>query len=102
MILFGLGRNVQPFSSSLRRVLQEMYSIFLRECELILISSDVTAHARAFCGTRSSTYYPVLFRKSRPSCHFRTLTAYNKEMKINFQKLMSKPFSNMAKSVKLT
>ena len=30
-----------------------MYSIFLQQHKLILISSDVTAHARAFCGTRA-------------------------------------------------
>ena len=33
--------------------MQEMYNIFLQQHELILISSDVTAHPRAFCGTRA-------------------------------------------------
>ena len=33
--------------------MQEMYSIFLQQHELILISSDVTAHVHAFCGTRA-------------------------------------------------
>ena len=36
--------------------MQEMYSIFLQQHELILISSDVTAHARAFCGTRAHIF----------------------------------------------
>ena len=36
--------------------MQEMYSIFLQQYELILISSDVTAHARAFCGTRAHVF----------------------------------------------
>ena len=40
-----------------------------------------------------SAYYPVLYRKRRPSCHFRTLTAHSKKTKTNFQKLISKPFS---------
>ena len=30
-----------------------LYSTFLQQHKLILISSDVTAHARAFCGTRA-------------------------------------------------
>ena len=42
--------------------MQEMYSIFLQQHELILISSDVTAHARAFCGTRAHIF-PSFFRK---------------------------------------
>ena len=71
--------------------MQEMYSIFLQQHELILISSDVTAHVRAFCGTRAHIF--PSFSKSRPSCHFRTLTAYNKKTEMNFQKLISKPFS---------
>ena len=41
--------------------MQEMYSIFLQH-ELILISSDVTAHARAFCGTRAHIF-PSFFGK---------------------------------------
>ena len=40
--------------------MQEMYSIFLQEHELI--SSDVTAHARAFCGTRAHIF-PSFFGK---------------------------------------
>ena len=42
--------------------MQEMYSIFLQKHELILISSDVTAHARAFCGTRAHIF-PSFFGK---------------------------------------
>ena len=42
--------------------MQEMYSIFLQQYELILISSDVTAHARAFCGTRAHIF-PSFFGK---------------------------------------
>ena len=41
--------------------MQEMCSIFLQH-ELILISSDVTAHARAFCGTRAHIF-PSFFGK---------------------------------------
>ena len=41
---FGSGRNVQSHShQTLTQILQEMYNIFLRGRELILISSDVTA-----------------------------------------------------------
>ena len=36
--------------------MKEMYSIFLQQHELILISSDVTAHVRAFCGTRAHIF----------------------------------------------
>ena len=36
--------------------MQEMYSIFLQQHELILISTDVTAHVRAFCGTRGRIF----------------------------------------------
>ena len=60
MVPFGLGRNVQPailikpqMIDDDEYFMQEMYSIFLQQHELILISSDVTAHARAFCGTRA-------------------------------------------------
>ena len=42
--------------------MQEMYSIFLQQHELILISSNVTAHARAFCGTRAHIL-PAIFGK---------------------------------------
>ena len=42
--------------------MHEMYSIFLQQHELILISSDVTAHARAFCGTRAHIF-PSFFGK---------------------------------------
>ena len=42
--------------------MQEMYSIFLQQHELILISSDVTAHARAICGTRAHIF-PSFFGK---------------------------------------
>ena len=42
--------------------MQEMYSIFLQQHELILISTDVTAHARAFCGTRAHIF-PSFFGK---------------------------------------
>ena len=42
--------------------MQEMYSIFLQQHELILISSDVTAHARAFCGTIAHIF-PSFFGK---------------------------------------
>ena len=42
--------------------MQEMYGIFLQQHELILISSDVTAHARAFCGTRAHIF-PSFFGK---------------------------------------
>ena len=45
--------------------MQEMYSIFL-QLELILISSDVTAHARAFCGTRAHIF-PSFFGKVVPA-----------------------------------
>ena len=69
-----------------------MYSIFLQQHELILISSDVTAHTRAFCGTRAHIL-PSFFGKVVRAAHFRTLTAYNKKTKTNFQKLISKPFS---------
>ena len=41
--------------------MQEMYSIFLQQHELILISSDVTAHARAFWDTRAHIF-PSFFR----------------------------------------
>ena len=43
---------------------QEMYSIFLQQHELILISSDVTAHARAFCGTRARVFSRPFSEKS--------------------------------------
>ena len=43
--------------------MQEIYSIFLQQHELILISTDVTAHARAFCGTRAHIF-PSLPEKS--------------------------------------
>ena len=36
--------------------MQEMYSVFLQQHEMILISSDVTAHAHAFCGTRAHIF----------------------------------------------
>ena len=43
--------------------MQEMYSIFfLQQHELILISTDVIAHARAFCGTRAHVF-PSFFGK---------------------------------------
>ena len=42
--------------------IQEMYSIFLQQHELILISSDVTAQARAFCSTRAHIF-PSFFGK---------------------------------------
>ena len=42
--------------------IQEMYSIFLQQHELILISSDVTAYARAFCGPRAHIF-PSFFGK---------------------------------------
>ena len=42
--------------------MQEMYSIFLQQHELILISTDVTAHTRAFCGTRAHIF-PSFFGK---------------------------------------
>ena len=42
--------------------MQEMYSIFLQQHGLILISTDVTAHARAFCGTRAHIF-PSFFGK---------------------------------------
>ena len=42
--------------------MQEMCSIFLQQDELILISSDVTAHARAFCCTRAHIF-PSFFGK---------------------------------------
>ena len=71
--------------------MQEMCSIFLQQHELILISTDVTAHARASAVLERIFSRP--FWKSRPSCHFRTLTAYNKKTKRNCQKLISKPFS---------
>ena len=71
--------------------IQEMYNIFLQQHALILISSDVTA-TRVLSAVLDA-YFSVLFRKSRLSCHFRTLTAYNKKTKMNFQKLISKPFS---------
>ena len=64
MVPFGLGRNLQPVSSSLRRILQEMYSILFPERELILISSDVTAYARAFCGTRAHIFPSFLGKSS--------------------------------------
>ena len=35
--------------ASVESCMQEMYSIFLQQHELILISSDVTTHASAFC-----------------------------------------------------
>ena len=42
--------------------MQEMYSIFLQQHELIMISTDVIAHARAFCGTRTHIF-PYFFGK---------------------------------------
>ena len=42
--------------------MQETYSIFRQEHELILISTNVTAHARAFCGTRAHIF-PSFFGK---------------------------------------
>ena len=42
--------------------IQEMYSIFRQQHELILISSDVTAHAHVFCGTRAHIF-PSFFGK---------------------------------------
>ena len=36
--------------------IQEMYRISRQQHELILISSDVTVHARAFCGTRAHIF----------------------------------------------
>ena len=45
--------------------MQEMYSIFL-QLELILISSDVTAHTRAFCGTKAHIF-PSFFGKVVPA-----------------------------------
>ena len=42
--------------------IQEMYNIFRQQHELILISSDVTSHARAFCGTRAHIF-PSFFGK---------------------------------------
>ena len=42
--------------------MQELYSIFPQQHELILISSDVTAHARAFCGSRAHIF-PSFFGK---------------------------------------
>ena len=45
MVSFGLGCNVQPFSSSFIQILQETCNN--QEHELILISSDITAQARA-------------------------------------------------------
>ena len=42
--------------------MQEIYSIFLQQHELILISSDVTAHTRAFCGT-GAHIFPSFFGK---------------------------------------
>ena len=85
----------QTFSSSLRW----WWIFYARNVQylpsttwLILIASDVTAHARAFCGTRAHIL-PSFFGKVVRACHFRTLTAYNKKTKTNFQKLISKPFS---------
>ena len=51
------------YQASDESCVQEMYSIFLQQHELILISSDVTAHARAFCGTRAHIF-PSFFGKS--------------------------------------
>ena len=42
--------------------MQEIYSIFLQQHELILISSDVTAHTHAFCGT-GAHIFPSFFGK---------------------------------------
>ena len=42
--------------------MQEMYSIFLQQHELILISSDITAHTHAFCSTRAHIF-PSSFGK---------------------------------------
>ena len=51
-------------------------------------------HSPRACFLRyQSAYFPVLFRKSRRSCLSELLTAYNKQTKMNFQKLISKPFS---------
>ena len=51
MVPFGLGRNVQPAILIKPQIIdescmQEMYSIFLQQHDLILISSDVPARAR--------------------------------------------------------
>ena len=43
--------------------MQELYSIFPQQHELILISSDVTAHVRAFCGSRAHIF-PSFFGNS--------------------------------------
>ena len=48
--------------ASVESRMQEMYSIFLQQHELILISSDVTAHVSAFCGTRAHIF-PSFFGK---------------------------------------
>ena len=42
--------------------IQEIYSVVRQQHELILISSDVTAHAPAFCGTRAHIF-PSFFGK---------------------------------------
>ena len=84
----------QPFSLSLR-----WWILHARNVQYLpwTTRADIDLkwrHSPRACLLRyQSAYFPVLFRKSRPSCHFRTLTAYNKKTKTNFQKLISKPFS---------
>ena len=53
LVLVVMCSHSHQASGSDESCMQEMHSIFLQQHELILISSDVTAHARAFCGTRA-------------------------------------------------
>ena len=93
MVPFGLGRDVHPFSSSHRWILHAKNVQYLPSTTGVDIDLK-WRHSPLACFLQYETaYFPVLFRKSRPSCHFRTLTAYNKQTKMNFQKLISKPFS---------
>ena len=56
LVLVVMGSHSHQASDE--SCMQEMYSIFLQQHELILISSDVTAHARALCGTRAHIFPP--------------------------------------------
>ena len=73
-------------------------SIFLRERELILISSDVTAHARAFCGTRAQLSRP--FPEKSSELQFQNFDGLKQENENEFSKNNVETVFYMPKSVK--
>ena len=79
------------YQASDESCMQEMYSIFLQRHEWYW--SQVTSQPTRVLSAVLERIFSRRFLESRPSCHFRTLTAYNKKTKTNFQKLISKPFS---------